>query len=90
MHKVWSNYSSCTCKNSENICNNSGSIQEKRNTRSKPNEIQFNIKKCCVYEFNPLLKVIVFFYRLFKKFHLVLDQTKGTNAVFSWLYGKLE
>ncbi len=32
MHKVRGNYSSCTCRSSENICSGSGGAQEKGQT----------------------------------------------------------
>jgi hypothetical protein len=54
MHKVQvPNYSSCTCRSSENICKSSGGAHEKGKMGSKP------------------------------------DETQGTDAAFSWLYGKL-
>jgi hypothetical protein len=39
MHKVWGNFSSCTCKISENICSSSEGIQEKGMRGSKSDEI---------------------------------------------------
>jgi hypothetical protein len=43
MHKVQSNYSSCTCRSSENICSSSGGAQEKRKMGSKPVLAAYNI-----------------------------------------------
>ncbi len=45
MHKVRGNYSSCTGRSSENICNSSGGNQEEKGkTCSKPDETQFDTK----------------------------------------------
>ncbi len=45
MHKVRVNYSSCTCRSSENICSSSGGAQEKGKRGSKLDETQFGTKK---------------------------------------------
>ncbi len=45
MHKVRGNYSSCTCRRSnENICSSSEGDQEKGKSGSKPDETQFGTK----------------------------------------------
>jgi hypothetical protein len=46
MHKVRGNYSSCTCKSSENIYSSSGGAEEEKGKRgSKPDEkTQFGTK----------------------------------------------
>jgi len=49
MHKVRGNYSSCTCRSSENICSNSGSAQEKGKMRSMP---------IVAYRFDPALEIM--------------------------------
>ncbi len=61
MHKVWSNYNSCTCRSSENTCSSNGGVQEKGKRRPKQDETQFITKKWCIFEFHPLLKVNVLF-----------------------------
>jgi hypothetical protein len=87
VHKVRANYSSCTSRNSENICSSSsGSAHEKGKAGSKPDQTQFG----CISEFDTQLKANVLFCRFFSKSHPVLDQTQqATGAVFSGLYGKL-
>jgi hypothetical protein len=47
------NYSSCTCRSSENICSNSGGAQEKEKTGSKPDEAQFGTKSGAFLSLTP-------------------------------------
>jgi hypothetical protein len=65
MHKDRGNYSSCTCRSSENICSSSGGAQEKGKDWSKPDETQFGHSKWCISEFEPPLKANVLFWRFF-------------------------
>jgi hypothetical protein len=84
MHKVRGNYSSCTGRSSENICNSSGGAQEKGKTCSKPDETQFGTKSGAFLSLNPhRLNANVLFCRFFKKSHPVLDQTQGTGTDFT-------
>ncbi len=86
MHKVRSNYSSCTCRNSENICSSSGGAQEKRKEGIKTgrrNSVWH--KNGAFLSFTPRssLKANVHFRRFFSESHPVLDQTQGSGPVFS-------
>jgi hypothetical protein len=66
MHKVRGNYSSCTGKSSENICNSSGGAQEKRKTCSKPDETRFGTKSGAFLSLTPHpLNANVLFCRFF-------------------------
>jgi len=44
MHKVRGNYSSCTCRSSENICSSCGDAQEKGKRGSKQKGTQVGTK----------------------------------------------
>jgi hypothetical protein len=78
MHKVRSNYSSCTCRSSENICRSSGGAREKGKRGSKP-PMKLNLtQKWCILKAN-----VHFFAGLLFESHPVLDQTQGSGAVFS-------
>ncbi len=79
MHKVRGNYSSCTCRSSENICSNSGVAQEKGKTESKQDENQLSTKSGAFLS----LKANVLFCRFSFESHPVLDQTHGSGAMFS-------
>jgi hypothetical protein len=46
MRKVRGNYSSCTCRSSENICSSSGGAQEKEKASQKLMKLSF--KKWCL------------------------------------------
>jgi hypothetical protein len=86
MHKVRTNYSSCTAAPSENICSNEGA-QEKRKTGWNSNVSQ---KYTVFASFNcsPSLNVNVFFFLasfIFES-HPIYDQTQGSGAVFWLLY----
>jgi len=86
----WGNYSTCTCRSSENICSSSGGAQGKRKNGVKTGWNSVWHKKWCTSEFDSLPWMLVHFFAGFlKKSHSVLDQTQGSGAVFSWLYGKL-
>jgi hypothetical protein len=94
MQKFRGNYSSCTSRNSENICSRAAVEALTGKRGSKQDETQFITKKL-VHLWGstpPPLKanVMYFFASFFCESHLVLDQTQDdSSAVFSWLYGKL-
>jgi len=53
MHKVRGNYSSCTCKSSENISSNNGGALEKGKTGRKPDETQCRTKSGSFLSWTP-------------------------------------
>ncbi len=55
MHKVRDNYSSCTCRSSENICSSNGGAQEEGKRGSKQNETQFGTKSGAFLSMTPFL-----------------------------------
>jgi hypothetical protein len=76
MHKVRINYSSCTCRSSENICKSSGGAQEKGKLGSKLDETQLGTKSGAFFSLTPPPpKPNVLFSAGFLKSHPVLDQT---------------
>jgi hypothetical protein len=61
MHKVGGNYSSCTCRSSENICSSSRGAQEKGKTGSRPHETQFGTKSGAFLSLTPSWRLMYFF-----------------------------
>jgi hypothetical protein len=57
MHKVRGNYSSCTCRSSENICSSNGGAQEEGKTRFET-EMKLSLARKVVHfsEYDPFLK----------------------------------
>jgi hypothetical protein len=76
------NYSSCTVRSSENICSNSGGVQEK----GKTDETQLPPKLMLFWVSSPV-ECWCTFLKLFFESHPVCGQTQGSGAVFFLLYG---
>jgi len=72
------NYSGCTCRSSENLCSSSGG------KKKIEGETQESIN--CL-SFTPRLNVDVLLCGYVYESHPMYDQTQGTGAVFSLLYG---
>lgn len=75
MHKVQECYNTCTCKSS--ICNSSGDIQEKSNTRWNSTATKIDD----FLNFRPRWMLMYIF-----KNHHVYDQTQGSSVVFPLFY----
>jgi hypothetical protein len=59
-----------------------------RKSKDKANSVYHHI--CWKTEFHaPLKPSVLFFFPCFLKSHPLCDQTGGSGAVFSWLYGWL-
>jgi hypothetical protein len=89
MHKVRGNYSSCTCRSSENTCSSSGSAQEKGKMGQNRIKLSLAQKGGAFLSLTPPWRLMYFFLPVFFQSQSVLDQTQGTGVVFSWVYRKL-
>jgi hypothetical protein len=65
-------------------------LRKKERGGQNKDETQFTTKEMVHVWVSPRYWMLMYFLAGFKKkSHPVLDQTQGSGAVFSWLYGKL-
>ncbi len=85
MHKVRGNYSSCTGGLSQKICSRNGGAQEKEREGQNRMKLSLSQKMVHLSVSSPLEGSCTFLQVFFQSYPL-LDQTQGSDNVFSELY----